>query len=222
MKYWNRLLTIFIMFLLKNIYAETVQLPPPDYKGRMSLEEAIYKRQSIRSYSSKPISLNQLSQLLWATGGVTADGITGPTYAYPSAGGIYPLEIYVVVGTVNGIKPGIYRYNSPSHSLELKIQGDKRNLLSRACYYQKMMINAPITIILTARISATTSRYGQRGYQYIFLDAGHCAENICLQATALGLGTVPVGAFSESAVNKLLKLSKEYTTVYILPVGRIK
>ena len=197
-----------------------VYLPPPDHRGEVSLEEAIYSRRSIRSFADRPLSLKEVSQLLWAAGGKTIDGITGATRSYPSAGGIYPLTIYLVAGNVTGLPAGIYRYNWKRHSLALLKTGDLRRKLVRAALGQSFIDRAPASIVITADIKRTTSWYGTRGEtRYVPMDTGHSGQNVSLQAQALGLGSVIVGAFEDEAMEKILG-KKEKTTFYIIPVGR--
>ena len=197
-----------------------ISLPPPDHRGEVSLEEAIYTRRSIRSFADRPLSLKEVSQLLWAAGGKTIDGITGATRSYPSAGGIYPLAIYLIAGNVTGLPAGIYRYNWKRHSLALLKTGDLRIKLVRAALGQSFIDRAPASIVITADIKRTTSRYGTRGeIRYVPMDTGHAGQNVSLQAQALGLGSVIVGAFNDEAMEKILEKRGE-TTLYIIPVGR--
>lgn len=200
--------------------AETIKLPEPKLKGKISIEEAINSRRSIRSYSQEPLSLLEVSQLLWAGGGVICDGITGASRAYPSAGACYPLEIYLVAGNVKGLEPGIYHYLWKEHRLELKISGDKRKELANAACSQGMVKNAAVCIVFTAKYNRSTGRYGDRGKRYVSMDMGHAGQNIYLQAESLGLGTVAVGAFEDDSVSKVLNLPKDEDPLYIMPIGR--
>ena len=200
---------------------EIIDLPEPSFKGTVSVEEAIYKRRSYREFLPQALSLKEISQLLWATGGANVDAVTGPTRTYPSAGGIYPLEIYLVAGNVAQLPAGVYKYNWRTHQLIAIKKGDVRKELARACLGQIFISKAPATIVLAAVFEKTTVVYGERGYiRYIPMDAGHAAENLYLQATAMGLGTVAVGAFYDEEVKRVLEI-KEHP-IYILPVGRIK
>jgi SagB-type dehydrogenase family enzyme len=216
-----KLIFVLTISLIPNIlFAEIIKLPKPQLKGKISIEEAIYNRRSIRSYKKEPLTLNEVSQLLWASGGVTCDGITGATRAYPSAGASYPLEIYLVVGNVTGLEPGVYRYLWKEHSLELKIPGDKRTQLTSASWFQGMIKNAPVSIVFTAIYGRTTGRYGKRGENYVCMDLGHAGQNVHLQAESLGLGTVVIGAFQDDSVKGVLNLPKNEVPLYIMPVGR--
>jgi len=197
-----------------------IYLPPPSQKGSLSLEEAIVRRRSIRNFTSESLSQAQLSQLLWA-----AQGLSDAREGYrtiPSAGATYPLEIFVVCGRngIDGIDDGIYQYNIDSHSLTLHHKGDVRLELARAAFGQGFIYEAPVDIIICALYERTTGVYGGRGERYIFMEVGHAGQNIYLQATALGLATVAIGAFSDEQVRQVLRLDKQYKPLYIMPVGK--
>ncbi|MEM1553796.1 MAG: SagB/ThcOx family dehydrogenase [Thermoproteota archaeon] len=196
-----------------------IELPMPITRGTMSVEEAILKRRSIRNFLNKPLSLEDVSQLLWA-----AQGITDPTRglrAAPSAGATYPLEVYVVVGKncVTGLSEGLYHYKPDRHVLEHLLEEDLRSSLADAALGQSSIREAPISIIVVAIYERTTSRYGERGIRYVHMEAGHVGQNIYLQAVARGLGTVVIGAFEDSRVQKVLKLPEDQHPLYIIPVG---
>jgi SagB-type dehydrogenase family enzyme len=196
-----------------------IELPSPKHAGGISVEEAIYKRKSIRDYAETPLSLEEVSQVLWAAGGMTVDGITGPTRAYASAGGRYPLEIYLVVGKVDSLTPGIYRYDWADHSITLLKKGDFRADLARASSGQRMIAQAPFTVVITTTPKKAEDRYGKRGIErYVYLDAGHLGQNVHLQAESLGLGTVMVGAYTDSEVAGILGVKGE-VPVYVMPIG---
>ncbi|MCM8803947.1 MAG: SagB/ThcOx family dehydrogenase [Candidatus Omnitrophica bacterium] len=192
-----------------------IKLLPPDFKGRISVEESLKNRRSIRSYKQVPLTLKELSQILWATDGKTADwgGRTAP-----SAGATYPLEIYVIVGSVEGVPAGLYHYEIDTHSLTLIKEGDLRVELSKAALNQLSVKTAPITIIISAIFERTTNRYGKRGENYVYIEVGHCGQNIHLQAESLGLGTVMIGAFEDEKVKKVLGIKED--VIYLCPVGR--
>lgn len=195
----------------------TIKLPDPVLKGSISVEEAISKRRSIREYKDEPLRLEELGQLLWA-----AQGITSPKgfRAAPSAGATYPLEIYVSVKErgVIGLPAGIYHYDPFDHSLTLIKEGDHSLEIYRASLNQEWVKEAPICIIIAADFSRTTSRYGARGERYVYMEAGHVGQNIYLQATALDLGTVAVGAFYDDQLRSIIGC--EEAPIYIFPVGR--
>jgi SagB-type dehydrogenase family enzyme len=195
----------------------TIKLPDPVLKGSVSVEEAISKRRSIREYKDEPLRLEELGQLLWA-----AQGITSPKgfRTAPSAGATYPLEIYVSVKErgVIGLPAGIYHYDPFDHSLTLIKEGDHSLEIYRASLNQEWIKEAPICIIIAADFSRTTSRYGARGERYVYMEAGHVGQNIYLQATALDLGTVAVGAFYDDQLRSIIGC--EEAPIYIFPVGR--
>jgi len=196
-----------------------VFLPLPRLKGEVSLEEAIASRRSIRDYLDKPLSLEQLAQLLWAAQGIT--DVTRSFRAAPSAGATYPLELYVVVGEggVTGLEAGVYHYDPRAHVLVLVKKGDVREDLARACLNQPWVREAPVSIVIVAVYSRTTARYGDRGVRYVHIEVGHVGQNIYLQATALGLGTVAVGAFYDEEVRKIVGAKDAEHPLYVMPVG---
>ena len=196
-----------------------IYLPSPNQKGIISLEEAIARRKSVRYFTPQPISKWQLSQILWAAQG-TSDASGNRTA--PSAGATYPLEIFAVCGAncIEQIGEGIYHYHTDSHSLTLHRQGDTRLELARAALSQEYIYEAPVDIVICAVYERTLRRYGTRGERYVHIEVGHAGQNIYLQATALGLGTVAIGAFSDEPVREVLRLDKQYRPLYIMPVGK--
>jgi SagB-type dehydrogenase family enzyme len=193
------------------------KLPDPKNRGIVSLEESIAKRRSAREYDNTPLSLEDVSQLLWAAQGITAHW--GARTA-PSAGALYPLEVIVVVGNVIDLPPGGYRYDPKGHELAGIAVGDLRPQLASAALGQSAVRNAAIDVVFTAVYQRTTRKYGDRGVQYVHMEAGHAAQNLCLQAIALGLGTVPIGAFDDEQVGRLLNLPKDERPLYLIPVGK--
>ncbi|MCD6510551.1 MAG: SagB/ThcOx family dehydrogenase [Thermoprotei archaeon] len=196
-----------------------ILLPMPELEGRMSVEEAIATRRSIRSYERVPLKIEQVAQILWA-----AQGITDPRRglrATPSAGAIYPLNVYLVVGedAVIDLPAGIYRYDASSHSLIILRRGDVREELARAALEQPWVKEAPISLVITAVYERTTSRYGSRGIRYVHIEVGHVGQNVYLQAVALGLGTVAVGAFYDDEVRVVLGVGEDEQPLYIMPIG---
>lgn len=193
-----------------------VKLPTPSLEGDVSVEEALLQRRSIRDYLDKDVPLAHLSQLLWSGQGITSEwgGRTAP-----SAGATYPLELYAQVRRVEGIGPGIYHYNPTEHSLGLVKQGDFSDELMQAGLNQQWIKDASLNIIITAEFSRTTSKYGERGMQYVYLEAGHAAQNIYLQATALELGCVVIGAFNDEAVQTVISAAESHEPLYLIPVG---
>lgn len=194
-----------------------IDLPEPKHEGTLSVESALFKRRSIREYKKGALTLEQLSTLLWAAQGITA---IGGYRTAPSAGALYPLELFVVAGDVEGLKPGLYRYRTASNSLESMDDEDVRSTLSDASLKQFWMEPAPAMIVIAAVYERTTGKYGRRGNQYVHMEAGHAAQNICLEATALDLGTTVVGAFDDEKVKTIMKMKAEEYPLCILPVGR--
>ena len=189
---------------------DTVALPKPVMKGIVSLEEALKNRRSARNYKAGELSMQQLSQVLWAAQGIT--DIRGLRTA-PSAGALYPLEVYVVK------KDGVFKFRPQGHRLLLKKSGDLRVPLAQAAWGQAFIAQVPVDIVICAVYERVTSKYKDRGVRYTDMEAGHAAQNIHLQAAALGLGSVPVGAFSDDQVSSVLGLPKEEAPLYIIPVG---
>ena len=196
-----------------------IYLPSPSQKGTVSLEEAIARRRSIRGFTPQSISQSQLSQILWAAQGITDS--RGGYRAAPSAGATYPLEIFVVCGK-NGIEEigdGIYHYDVARHSLTLHHKDDVRLALARVALDQEFIYEAPVDIVICALYERTTLHYGSRGERYVYIEVGHAGQNIYLQATALGLATVAIGAFHDEQVREVLRLDRQYKPLYIMPVG---
>jgi len=187
-----------------------ISLPKPNQDGSISLEQAITSRRSRRFFLSDSLSLEQISQLSWAAQGQDS----GSYYrTAPSAGATYPLELFVVTGD------GLFRYLPAEHSLERLQQRDVRAGLALAGWGQKFIEAAPLTFVFTAEFSRTTRRYGRRGIRYVYMEAGHSAQNVHLQAEALGLGSVAVGAFDDASVSKVLSLPDYLEPIYMVTVG---
>ncbi|MFW9970828.1 MAG: SagB/ThcOx family dehydrogenase [Candidatus Odinarchaeota archaeon] len=190
----------------------SITLPKPELKGEKSIEECIYERESIRNFEDKPIEIDKISQILWATQGRKGDKRT-----VPSAGATYPLEIYVILKD-----KGFFNYNVKKHTLEIVYKEDLSYKLAKASLDQYFITEAYMNIIICAEFSRTTWRYGQRGQRYVLIEVGHCAQNIHLEAVALGLGSVPIGAFEDDNVKRVLKLPKNIEPLYIIPIGYFK
>ena len=196
-----------------------ITLPKPDYRG-IPLEAAIEKRRSVRNYSKAAINLAQVSQLLFAAQGVTGEIYGHPIRSAPSAGALYPIEIYLVVNNVEGLSQGIYHYDVQAHALELLKDGDFSGLITNAALRQEMPGKANITFVLSAIFDRTCHKYGERGSRYVYMEAGHISQNISLQAVSLGLGSASVGAFSDDKVNHLFGLDgREEAVIYLHAVG---
>ena len=198
---------------------EIVQLPQPRFDSGTSVEKALHGRRSVRDYRDEPLTLAEIGQLLWAAQGVTAPG--GLRTA-PSAGALYPLELSVVAGKVSGLAPGIYRYRPQSHTLRPLLPGDRRGELCDAALRQSAIRKAPASLVFSAVFARTTGKYGERGVRYVYMDHGHAAENVYLQAVALNLGTVVIGAFNDDAVRLAASLPVEEKPLSIMPIGRSK
>lgn len=192
-------------------------LPEPRTKSEVSLEQCLWKRRSIRSYADAPLSLAVVSQLLWAAQGITAEGYLRTA---PSAGALYPLEVYLVAGNVDGVAAGIYHYRPERHELVLIKAGDLRPELTRSALGQDCVGDAAAMILFAAVYARTSGKYGQRAARYVHMEAGHAAQNVCLQATALGLGTVTAGAFADDEVKRVMALPDNHDPIYMLPVGQ--
>jgi SagB-type dehydrogenase family enzyme len=197
--------------------SEIIKLPEPAYKSNISVEEALLKRRSVRDYKDKPLTLAEVSQLLWAAQGIT--GSFGFRTA-PSAGALYPLEVYIFAGNVKDLPDGIYKYRPHKHELEMVVKGDKRNELYRAALSQSSVRDAPAVIVFSAVYERTTVKYGERGIRYVFIETGHAAQNVFLQAVSINLGAVVIGAFSDAELKKIIKMPDREQPLYIMPVGR--
>lgn len=196
---------------------ETVALPAPKQTGNLAVEPALRARRSLREFAASPLALAELSQLLWAAQGTTSpDG----RRTAPSAGALYPLEVSVVVGNVTDLPAGVYRYRSDGHRLVAVAPGDRRRALAAAARNQDWIRAAPAVLVVAAVYARTEHRYGERAARYVYFEAGCAAENVALQAVALGLGMVVVGAFENSEVAAVAALDKSEQPLVILPVGR--
>jgi SagB-type dehydrogenase family enzyme len=195
-----------------------LKLPSPDTRGKLSLEQAIAKRRSVRRFKAEPLTLEQLSQLLWSAQGITG---TGDGRATPSAGATYPLEVFIVVGEHGSpsLAAGLYHYDAGNHSISLQQTGDLRQTLADTALGQSSIARCPVAMVICAVHPRTAYRYGRRGERYVHMEVGHVGQNVALQAVALGLGTVMVGAFEDEEVQKALKLEEQFKPLYIIPIG---
>lgn len=198
--------------------ANVVGLPQPDLRGGMSLTEALSLRRSVRSYNESPLSMVHLSQLLWSAQGITND--RGFRTA-PSAGATFPLEMFVLVNAVDGLQKGIYHYRPKDNALEVIHLKDVSAALARASLSQSMITDAATVLIFGAVLDRTTDRYGDRGVRYVYNEVGHASQNVHLQAAALGLGTVVIGAYRDEEVEDILQLEPEVRVLYMMPVGNM-
>jgi SagB-type dehydrogenase family enzyme len=198
---------------------EWLKLPKVGSKGGMTLVEALRARRSLREYTKEALKLEELSLLLWAGQGVT--GKQGERTA-PSAGALFPLEFYVVTGCVQGLAAGTYKYDPKRHALACLATGDVRSMLYRAALRQECVRDGALIIVIAAVYKRTTHTYGERGIRYVHMDTAHAAQNILLQAAALKLGSVVVGAFDDDRVKDTIKMQRNEDPLYLIPVGRVK
>ncbi len=195
-----------------------ITLPEPLFKGKILTEEALKRRRSVREYQDKPLTLEEISQLLWAAQGIT--GEYGMRTA-PSAGALYPIELYIVAGRVDGLAAGIYRYRPKGHELQKIAEGDKRGELYQAALEQESLRDGAAAVVIAAVYGRTTRKYGGRGIMYVHMEVGGVAENIYLQAVSLGIGTVFLGAFDDEMVKKVVNMAEGEEPLAIMPFGRI-
>jgi SagB-type dehydrogenase family enzyme len=196
-----------------------MKLIEPKTDGPVSLEKAVCMRRTVRSFTADPLSPEAFSQLLWAGYGITRKG--GFKRAAPSAGALYPMDLYAALGDecVDGFKAGVYHYDPEDHGVSLVAEGDLRNDLARASLGQTWMARPPLNLVITAEYSRITLKYGERGIRYAIIEAGHMGQNIFLQAEALGLGAGIVGAYDDREVIRVLKIPKSHEPLLIMPVG---
>jgi SagB-type dehydrogenase family enzyme len=199
--------------------ATPIKLPDPMKRGTVSVEEALQARRSVRAYADTPLTLAQLGQILWAAQGITADN--GHRTA-PSAGALYPLELYVVVGNVTGLPAGVYKYRPQGHELVPHLDGDLRATLARAAVRQAWVAQIPAMLAITAVPERTRARYGDRTDRYVAIEVGHVGQNVYLEAVALGLGTVMAGAITEDSLAAVLKLDPAERPLAVMPLGKAK
>jgi len=199
-----------------NRAAKVIKLSAPSCDGKLSIEAALKGRRSTRDYGEGPVALMEVSQLLWAAQGTSRPG----RRTCPSAGALYPLELQVVAGKVDGLPAGIYRYDCANHSLSLDGEGDVRPDLAKAALGQSMISSAPVTIAISGVFERSRRKYGERGVRYVFMEAGHAAQNIHLQAVSLDLGTVVVGAFHDDQVKSVLGLHHDEGPLLLMPAGK--
>jgi SagB-type dehydrogenase family enzyme len=193
-----------------------IKLPSLESHNGHLLHVLLAKRRSVRDYTSKPVELAQAARLLWAAQGITDE--RGFRTA-PSAGALYPLQLYLVAGAVTGLEPGIYRYLPQKNSIEKTQQGDQRSDLEVAALGQSWLADAALTVVFAARYERTKEKYGRRGTQYVHIEVGHAAQNAWLAAIDMNLSAAVVGAFDDRRVTDVVGLSSEETPLYLVPVG---
>ena len=200
---------------------DVVALPEPDTTGGGPLFGLLATRRTRRTYRPEPLTLAVVSQLLWSANGMTKQGRDVVFRTAPSAGALYPIEIYVMANRVDGLARGIYHYNVPDGLLSMIREGDYAEDAAQGCLGQPMLAKSGAVFFMTAVIERCRFKYHQRAYRYIYLDAGHIAQNLCLAAESLGLGTCPIGAFYDDEVNAILGVDGvDETFLYAVTVGK--
>jgi SagB-type dehydrogenase family enzyme len=196
---------------------ESIPLPEITISGKPFLQQLLQQRRSVRDFHHVSLGLSDIGQLLWA-----AQGITHPQgfRTAPSAGALYPLELYVVAGQVKNLPLGIYHYD-PNHHRLIKVgSGDRRKELARAAWRRPWLSDAATVVVFAAVYERTTLKYGKRGARYVHIETGHATQNLFLQAESLGLDTVIVGAFDDDEVKAVLQLPDEVQPLILMPVGK--
>lgn len=196
---------------------QRISLPPIELSSDTSVESAMHRRHSVRSFSEESLELEDIGQLLWAAQGITRKN--GFRTA-PSAGALFPIEMYVVAGDVDELPPGVYHYLPEEHELILVADGDRRKPLASACWFQRWVRRAPAALVITGVYERTAKKYGDRSERYVHIEVGAVAQNIYLQATSRGLGTVIVGAFRDTKIKSVLELPADHEPLAVMPVGR--
>lgn len=194
-----------------------ITLPDINHSTKQSLSQLLSQRRSTRDFQNVSLSLDTIGQLLWA-----AQGITHPQglRTAPSAGALYPLELYFVIGLVNDLMPGVYHYDPKQHSLNKVASGDQRKKLAQSAHQQSWVMDAAAVIVIAAVYERTTRKYGTRGIRYVHIETGHAAQNTFLQAESLNLGAVIVGAFDDDGVKDVLQLPDDEQPLVLIPVGK--
>jgi len=213
--------------------SKIIQLPDPSFKSETSIEEALNARQSVRAYSAESLSLTEISQMLWAAQGITRKKDTpsskwnekyewqGGNRTAPSAGGLYPMELYLLAGNVEGLDQGVYKYIVKSHSLIKVIDGDKRADVREVSLKQKAITEGAAVIVMAAVYERTSIKYGARSEKYIFTEVGHIGQNIYLQGASLGIGTVMIGAYKDDDLKRVLNLPDDEKPMAVMPIGKM-
>ncbi len=194
---------------------DLIYLKKIDPQKANTLEKSIYNRYSERSFAGKPVKLNTLSKIIWSAQGITNESKRRTT---PSAGAIYPLELFIISKNITDLENGIYHYLPQEHALDPQKEGNFIESLARACFHQTFIQDAAFSIIIAGDFEKTKQKYGERGERYVFMEVGHACQNMSLQATNLLLGTVVVGAFSDRELSDLLNLG-EWFPVAVMPFG---
>jgi SagB-type dehydrogenase family enzyme len=196
-----------------------IKLPSPAVAS-VTVDEAITRRESVREFTDRTVTLAELSRILISADGLTRPWGTRSHRATASAGALYPIELYVIAVRIDSLEPGLYHFQPKDTSLALVKAGDLSPDIHEACGGQDAVGSSPLTIVITARFERVTQKYADRGYRYVYMESGAVGQNIYLQATALGMGTVEVGAFNDDAVNRLLGIDgHEEAALLVHPAG---
>ena len=213
---------VALMLLVSSVgYAGDLSLPAPSRQGTVSVEEALNSRRTHRSFQGRALNLTQFAQMLWAAYGVTTVSGGRQLKTAPSAGGMYPIDIYAVVGDggVESVAPGVYHYLPESHAVRAVSSGDVRKEVASACFRQLWMAEASLFLVITGEYARSSVKYGPRGVVYTQIEAGHVGQNVFLQAEALGLKSGIVGAFQKEDLMKALRIPAAHEPLLIMPVG---
>lgn len=204
-------LALILVYAFGGFTVKTINLPQPQTNSAFPLDQALKERRSVRDFQAKELTAEQIATLLWAADGIT-DPVNGLRTA-PSAGALYPIDLYVVKSD------GIWIYNPAKNTLKLIKSGDFRQPLATAAHGQTSVATAAIDVVMAYQLDRIQPKYAERSLQFCYLEAGHIAQNLALEALALGLASVPVGAFNDNEVNKILELANKQNAVYIIPIG---
>lgn len=213
-------ISLFSLPVLAALFDNTgMTLPKPQITSKLPVEQAVKNRRTIRRFKRLPLTLDQFSRLLWASYGIT--GENGLFKTVPSAGALYPLNIWAVAGKncIEGIEPGVYEYLPQGHRIRLVKSGDQREQVARASLNQIWMAEAPVIFVITGEYERCSQKYGKRGIRYTDIEAGHSGQNLFLEAEALGLAAGIVGAFHDDLLKEVLNLNKSYEPLLAMPVG---
>jgi len=197
----------------------TIELPEPERSGEISIEESLQQRRSVREYASTPLSLMEIGQLAWS-----AQGITDPGRGFrtaPSAGATFPMELYFMITGTDNATDGVYRYRPDDHALVLITDSDLRQDLQGVALGQESITAAPVVLVITGVLSRIEPRYRDRAMRYMYMEAGHVAQNVYLQSVPLDIGTVVIGAFSDDGVSDVMDLDDGEYPLYIMPIGKL-
>lgn len=223
-----RILSVFLICVFTTVALQAAEFPlsvdpslDPEETEQMTFEQTVLKRRSQRIYTAETISFDTLSRLLYFTYGITGDGPQRELFrAAPSAGACHPIDLFVAVQNVDGLEDGIYIYDVARNSVRTHRTGLFQAALANACHDQAFVAESQIVIACVARWSRTLRRYGQRGYRYVYLDAGHILQNAYLEATYLDLRPCAVGAFDDVKMNTIFDVDeKEQIVIYMMAIG---